>query len=640
MPIRRTLLLALLAGALGAPVAAEEAWNPFRDRDARPRAKRPVDPAAPALPSMDGIANKPWERQQSPEPSLASPQGYGQPYGPPGQPNVAPGAPYGPGTSGPAASMAIERQSLPPLDEKGRAVERGELTPAMSSDGSGLPHELWRGIDAKTVEGLVAELDIPPRSPAMNALWQRLWTAPVAPAENGRAHFDALRMEALSRSGRAAEAAAISEGAGPDNKSALVAALAARLSIAAGDPTKGCTAARELAKTQGDLPRQIKTEMLLLSGYCAAAEGNREAAGLAADLARQEEGASPVAVTSLDAFSAGQPFKPQLPKRLSLMDYRFLEIAKSVNPLDAAERAEPALLVAISESSTAEPRLKVAAGELAARNNALNPEKLASLYRAQTFSAAELADPLQAKTDQALRRALLFKAAEAERTPMRKIRIVRALLDDARRVGLSFPVAIALSDAIASVQPAQEIGWFAETAIEINLAAARYDAARSWAAFSARDRGEGAGHWLMLIDIADPKWPGRRGEGFQHVEPLALRGRLSSDLMHRLVTVLDALDYQIPIPLWEAASKTPQPNTGHLPETGVLSALQDAAKKKEFARTVLLTMRTLGANSADKAHIIALGDSIRALRHAGLEPDARRLALEAVFMDWPRTAAN
>ena len=104
--------------------------------------------------------------------------------------------------------------------------------------------------------------------------------------------------------------------------------------------------------------------------------------------------------------------------------------------------------------------------------------------------------------------------------------------------------------------------------------------------------------------------------------------------------MLDALDYQIPVPLWEAASRSPQPKTGHLPETGVLSQLQDAAKKKEFARTVLLANRTLGASGAEGAHLIALGDSIRALKRAGLEPDARRLGLEAVLQVWPRMAAN
>ena len=55
--------------------------------------------------------------------------------------------------------------------------------------------------------------------------------------------------------------------------------------------------------------------------------------------------------------------------------------------------------------------------------------------------------------------------------------------------------------------------------------------------------------------------------------------------------MLDALDFDVPIRLWEAASRTPQPAGGYLPETGVLAELQDAAKKHEFGRTVLLAMR-------------------------------------------------
>lgn len=78
-------------------------------------------------------------------------------------------------------------------------------------------------------------------------------------------------------------------------------------------------------------------------------------------------------------------------------------------------------------------------------------------------------------------------------------------------------------------------------------------------------------------------------------------------------------------------------------QPGVLTALQDAAKKKEFGRTVLLAMNVIGPNCADNAnnaHMIALGDAIRALKRAGLEADARRLGLEALLGSWPRTAVN
>ena len=145
---------------------------------------------------------------------------------------------------------------------------------------------------------------------------------------------------------------------------------------------------------------------------------------------------------------------------------------------------------------------------------------------------------------------------------------------------------------------------------------------------------------VALIDIADPGLKATRGQSLASVEQMALAGRFTPEMLHRLATVLDALDYQVPIPLWEAASKTPQPNTGHLPETGVLTELQDAAKKKEFARTVLLTLRTVGTGGAEGAHMIALGDAIRGLKRAGLEPDARRLGFEALFVAWPRAASN
>jgi hypothetical protein len=38
--------------------------------------------------------------------------------------------------------------------------------------------------------------------------------------------------------------------------------------------------------------------------------------------------------------------------------------------------------------------------------------------------------------------------------------------------------------------------------------------------------------------------------------------------------------------------------------------------------------------------MIALGDTLKALKRAGLDADARRLGVEAIFALWPRTASN
>ena len=642
------LSLAILMGVgLAGPAEASDGTNPFQERDeraARERAKRPaakVEPERPLLPSMGGAGTQPWR----PDAGLGAPATPVDPRASATDPRAEP----------------VDRQPLATPDERSRSVERADLQPVLTSDGSGLPLEFWQGLDAKGVEELVARLEIPPRSAALHGLWKRLWTSSATPPAGGEAgaHFEALRVEALYRSGLLAEIAQRQKD-GTGATAPLLAALNARIGIGAGNREQGCADARSVAKSRAEIPKPVRGEMLLLSGYCAASEGDAAAAGLAADLARAEEFQAPLALAALDAAVAGQAFKPALPRRLSLVEYRFLELAKSIAPADALERAEPALLVALATSEGTNAATRLAAAEMAARINALTPEALAAAYRAHAAKDTGAGDPLTGRraestppnraestppnlvgSDPAFRRAALFKAVEAERTPIRKARLARTLLDEARRAGLYWPVAQLLAGPIGELAAAQEIGWFAETAIEINLAAGRNEAARTWAGFAAQDRGgSGLEHWLALIDIADPKWPGPRGAALVHVEQIAVRGRLPSDLLHRLATVLDALDYQVPIPLWEAASRTPQPGTGHLPETGVLKDLQDAAKRREFARTVLLAIRTLGATGADAAHVIALGDAIRALKRAGLEADARRLGLEAVFAAWPRMASQ
>jgi hypothetical protein len=104
--------------------------------------------------------------------------------------------------------------------------------------------------------------------------------------------------------------------------------------------------------------------------------------------------------------------------------------------------------------------------------------------------------------------------------------------------------------------------------------------------------------------------------------------------------VLDALDIDVPISVWDAANRASQPASGHLPETGVLAALAQAAEHGDAARAILLVMRALGPAGPEGANLLALGDSLRALRRVGLEADARQLALEALVAVWPRMAAN
>jgi hypothetical protein len=526
-------------------------------------------------------------------------------------------------------------------DSSGSAVEPGDLNPVMAADGSGLPYELWRGLDVGTLSRLITEIDIPPRSPALHQLWLRLVTSNVTPPDGGVTdqQFLALRLEILYRSGLLEEAArALANMPAGDATGAI---LAARNEIGLGAQDRGC----ETAKAGGapaQLPKPIRGDAALISGFCSAVAGDAPGAGLAAELAREEGLKESPGLQALDAISMGSKPHAAPDQAISLLDYRLIEAAGgAVDAAQLLKHAEPSLLAALALDAQGEPGLKLATAEAAAHLNAITPQQLADIYRAQPQNGAVISDA--AGTDTPPRRAALFIAAEHENTPQKKVRLIRAFLDEAHRAGFYLTALRMVAPASDSVIAAPEIGWYAETGVEVALAAGGYDEAREWAAFGSAPNGAAAGslnHWLALIDIADGRAKTQREADLRYVEELAVQGRIGATLLHRLATVLDALEYNVPIPLWEAASRTPQPDGGHLPETGALSELQDAAKKREFGRTVLLAMKTLGPNGAEGAHMIALGDSIRALKRAGLEADARNLGFEALFASWPRAISN
>ena len=517
--------------------------------------------------------------------------------------------------------------------------------------GTALPNELWRGLETASLERLITSLDLPPKSPALHQLWRRLLVSDTAAPSGGEtnAHFEALRLEALYRSGLMKEIRDVlnAQRSGPPDP--LVTLLEARNEIGIGHRDAGCEAVKKVGDIRGEIPKPLRGEAILVSGYCAAATGNKAAAGLLASLAREEGIRSSPGLAALDAVALGVKTDISLAKgqKLSLIDYRILELAGATPPRDELiKTATPALLVAVANDTAADADLRLDAGEAAARINAYDPDALASLYRAtasQSATGSSANEGPSSAPDTSRRRALVYASAQAERTPFKKVRLIRNFIDSSRRAGLYLPALAMAAKLTDDVGLVPEIGWFAETAIASNLASGNYQNARKWAKFAAsagNERGQNMDHWMALIDIADPQYPEPRGQHLAALERLALKGQFSHENLHRLATVLDALEYNVPIPLWEAASKTPQPTTGHLPATGVLPQLQDAAKKREFGHTVLLAMQTLGPDSADDAHIIALGDSIRALKRAGLEPDARRLGFEALIPNWPNVLTN
>jgi hypothetical protein len=531
----------------------------------------------------------------------------------------------------PQADRANLDRPKPPRVRSG-PVESSDLAPVMAPDRSGLPLDLWRGLSMADLEGLLASLDLPPRSPALHQLWRRMLLFSASPPAGANPdQFTALRLEALYRSGMLD---AMDDAVRADaSSSSLTRAILARRDIGFGARDAACAAARSLAAANADLRGRLRGEVQLLVGYCATVAGDAAGAGLAATLAREEGVTDDLALTILDGVSMGAKVRPALPSRVSLLGYRLLQLMGPVTDAQLVSKAEPALLVALAGAPTSDLRMRTAAAEAALRINAVPPEAVADIYRREAEPAGRPPRSGAEPVDPILRRAQLFRAVETTQAPELRSRLMRALLDDARRQGIHEQTARMLAPLVAQTWPLPDLAVLAEPVVEITVAAGEYEHARRWA-----ESAPSLQHWLALIDLADPK-PDRRGRsGLASVEVLASRGRLNAETLHRLATILDALDLEVPMGLWEAAGRTPQPTSGYLPETGVLAELQQAAQRKEAGRAVLIAMRALGPNGPEGANILALGDTVKALKRAGLEADARRLAVEALLALWPRTS--
>lgn len=654
LPRRRisAAVLAALAVVSLAPVAAraQDSYNPFSDVPASSRSQRRGPPAEAARGGGEGAQLAPVQAPSAagydgggrsspngyqPAPWESRPAAQAAPYQPPPwETRQAPAAaPAGPAAGG--FGRGVERGELAPIPGTATDTRRpaGSLSGAASS---GLPADVWRGLDMARIEALLARLEVPPRSPALHSLWRRLMTTEAAPPDGATTEnaFESLRLESLLRSGLVREVAD-ELGRRPEAlREAGPAMMLARSELALGHRDKACAIALGQMRTPGGASKAVRQEVVLFNGYCAAAGGNKAGAGLTADMAR-EAGFDAPSLALLDTVAAGGKPKVGANATVSLIEFKLIEFAGGLDPAKVVGQAKPALLAALASDSGTGPALRVAAAEAAARLNAITPESLGEVYRAAP----------QNRSDTASTRAELYRTAVDEANPQRKARLIRGFLDEERRAGLYLPGLVMMGKASDALVAVPEIGWYAETAVEVALAAGNYESARRWIGFGQTlDRPGGAsgeiGGWLALADIADAEPRGDRVQSLAIIEQLALKGRFKPEFLHRLATVLDAMDYQVPIPLWEAASRTPQPAGGHLPATGVLTELQDAAKKKEIGRTVLLVMDTLGPDGAEGAHMIALGDSIRALRRAGLERDARRMGFEALLAQWPRSVTN
>lgn len=489
--------------------------------------------------------------------------------------------------------------------------------PSASPQGSGsaLPLDVWRGLDVAAMDRLLAQMPLPSPSPALAKLIARA-LASGAPGDDREA---AVKIAALKRAARVEELVELLGGLAQGGEPGAAARYALAL-LTADRKDEAC--AIELGTVPAD--SDAKRAAFLIPAYCAAAKGDREGASLALTLARDSGVDAGLAAAVIDRPAKASSHGANPPRNVDVLDYLFLKLGQSGGSAEIAARATPELLFLLARDKEAPAELRLAAAERAAALNIIDGEVLAGAYREM---APKLAKSAQSP---AALRAKLFATLEGQSSDKVRAESIDALLASGKDAKIETPIAEALAQASEGLAEAPQAASFAETGVRVAALAGEDQAAWQWTEAG----GEPVRSWQLLLGATDPFGERARPALDAGVE-IVRKAQLPGALLQRLVTVLDALGEDVPIPLWELAGKTPQPEDGYLPATGVLTALKESADAGEVGRTVLLVASVLGPNGPQGAHLIALGDSLRALKRVGLNAEARRLALEALYPHWP-----
>lgn len=458
------------------------------------------------------------------------------------------------------------------------------------------------------------------------------------------AHFLAVRLEALYQLGRFEDVEVLALRV-PDGQARdpVIAMILTEVRLGQGRIKEACEDSNRLIKAARGLPEVFKVQAFVMAAYCDAVEKDFKGAMLKVALARDKGLDAPYHFAVLEALADGARVRARPPTRMGMLDYAYHRLAGGRVSPTLIERAPPPLAMAMAHDVNLGWPARLAAAERAAALGALSPRRLGDLYTKAPARRSSLAATSTRPPRTALERAALFQALLRMTGVREKARAIRALMEAAKRAGLVYAIGPALAPLVRALRPERAATAFAESAIEVLMTAGDNDRALGWALVGsggrASGRGRGGGpltHWLALLDIAEGSPGLARGAGFPFLQNLVAEGRLGPLLLQRLVTVLDALRYNVPIPIWQKAGDVSQAGGGHLPKTGVLGRLKAAAERGHVGETVLLAIDALGPKGPRDTHVLALGDVIRALAAVGLEREARRLAFEALFFGWPR----
>jgi hypothetical protein len=446
-------------------------------------------------------------------------------------------------------------------------------------------------------------------SPALQSLERRMLLSPGSAPEgqNGGDHtLPALRAAALLRLGELNAARAIIA-ALPESERRPALPLAVAADAISGEIGRAC------ATVRGTVPHDQSGFWQTSLIACQALQGETEQASLGLQLLAEEQAPGSEALTiAVDAL-AGRPSAASVGRAETLdpLTLRLLVAARRTLAPSLVGALPPDLALCLALDDKAPAAARVAAAERAARLGALPPDRLGALYR----DIAGLGEP---RDEPALDHSRRFAAIGRAQTPAERLALIVGFVD---AFGASQPGGFTLAarlvlPALHEIEPDPISAGSAPIAARLLIAAGDTGAARRWGALAS---GTEERSLRLLLELATGQEPA----------PVELSPDQGSSLLIALgsalgKTLAPADWLRLPRTSWIGAGPPSPPPAAWLD-------LHDAARAKRIGETVLAAIMVTAPTGKLSTDPVALFAALSGLRHVGLEPDARRLAVEAAL---------
>jgi len=492
----------------------------------------------------------------------------------------------------------------------------------------GLGENLWAGTSREDAEKLIASLPIS-ASAQQNDVTRRLLLTAAKPPEGPRngPSFLGQRAQRLLALGDLAGAQALAEGMAPGSGDESMAEVKSDLLLLAKRKTEACKMGEDLNQAaQG-------TYWLKLVAFCRALSEDEDGSNLAADMAREMGDNDDLFATLLRAIQLKQKPKIDKVQRLTPLLAAMFEAANLPLPREAAQLM-PALARAQALDSGADPLVRIAAGERAALAGIFSADELRAVMEEADTGPAELETPLALlkKKPGPLANAAAVKASGRIEDPVARLNLVQAAVNVQPDAGRKHLMARLLAPAIADLGPGAFGPQNAKAAIRLLLMGSAFSEARALAQANGLTGGLGDGpSILMLVAGIGPAGADGDALGDYLDRAKAPPSGAGADRNAVLLILLDALGMGVPASAWDRLGQFPAPDPKATALQQLLRDAEAAADGNQRGLAIGLALRLLGPQGPARATPAALGAAIATLSKMDLMPEARGLALEALF---------